>query len=106
VSCGSEEEARRLSKVVIDGRKAACAHVYPIESLYWWKGSIENEHEWEVSFKTVLPLYPDLVKIISEEHSYEVPVINAASVVKANRDSLLWLWEELSGEPDNHAYRS
>ena len=106
VSCGNEEEARRLSKAVIDGRKAACAHVYPIESLYWWKGNVEDDHEWEVSFKTVLPLYPDLVKIISEEHSYEVPVINATSVVKANRDSLLWLWEELSGEPDNYTHRS
>jgi dephospho-CoA kinase len=106
VSCGSEEEARRLSKAVIDRRKAACVHVYPIESLYWWKGNIEEDHEWEISFKTVLPLYPDLVGIISKEHSYEVPVINMTSVVKANRDALLWLWEELSGEPDNHAHRS
>ena len=70
------------------------------------KGNVEDDHEWEVSFKTVLSLYPDLVKIISEEHSYEVPVINATSVVKVNRDSLLWLWEELSGEPDNYTHRS
>ena len=39
----SEEEAKKISQVVVEKRLAGCAQVIgPILSTYWWKGEIEE----------------------------------------------------------------
>jgi periplasmic divalent cation tolerance protein len=36
----SKKEAKRLAKHLIEKRLIACANIFPIESLYWWKNKL------------------------------------------------------------------
>ena len=44
---GSEEDARRIARELVEERLAACVQVVgPVSSTYWWEGVVETETEW------------------------------------------------------------
>ena len=46
-TAGSEEEAARIARMLVDARLAACVQVLgPIASTYRWQGAIETSREW------------------------------------------------------------
>ena len=47
-TCGSQKEARRLARALVDARVAACVNVVqaPVESIYRWKGKVETAREF------------------------------------------------------------
>ena len=95
---GTEEEARRLARTIVERRLAACAHVDPIESHYVWKGAVQNENEWRVVFKTTAARYADVEQAIKELHSYELPAIYATELVHVHAPYAAWLEENTAGE--------
>ncbi len=70
---GNRKEARRLARALVEARLAACAHVSRIESVYAWKGAIEQGKEYRVLFKTIEEHYPAAERAIRELHAYELP---------------------------------
>ena len=39
-------EARKLGRALITDRLAACVNILgPMESMYWWKGAVQNGKE-------------------------------------------------------------
>ncbi len=53
VTCGSEEEALKISRFLVEERLAACVNlVSPIRSIYRWEGKIWDEREWLLVIKT------------------------------------------------------
>ena len=49
----SEEDARRISRILVEERHAACANVLgPCHSIYHWRGAIEESAEVPALFKT------------------------------------------------------
>ena len=71
---GSDEEARRVSRQVIEERRAACANILgPCHSIYRWHGRIEEAGEVAVIFKTNAGQAQLLIERITELHSYDVP---------------------------------
>ena len=50
------EEARRAARLVVEERLAACVHIRPHESVYRWRGEVEEAAEALVS--SALPLAP------------------------------------------------
>ena len=75
---GTADEARRVSRTLVEERLVACANILPaIESIYRWKGDVETSAETMVFFKTVTDNYPQLETRLRELHSYEVPEIVA-----------------------------
>ncbi len=58
---GSEEEAQRIAAAVVEARLCACAQILgPIQSIYWWQGSVEKAKEWLCICKSNLGLYREL----------------------------------------------
>lgn len=88
----SGDEARELSKRLVEKSLAACVQVLgPISSTYRWKSKLETAQEWLCLIKTTEDLYPRLEKTIVGVHHYEVPEIVALPVTKGSQNYLSWL---------------
>jgi periplasmic divalent cation tolerance protein len=97
-NCGSEEEAARVARALVEARVAACVNILPkIRSVYRWKGAIEEESEWMLVIKSSRPLFTRLQSELRRVHSYEVPEVLAIPVVDGSEDYLAWLDRELAG---------
>ncbi|HLF65561.1 MAG TPA: divalent-cation tolerance protein CutA [Saprospiraceae bacterium] len=90
ITFGSEADAQRISTQLIEERLAACANIFPIKSLYWWRDVIQSEDEWVVIVKTTTELWPVLKSRVEELHPYEVPCIMKIEV-EANEKYEEWI---------------
>ena len=97
---GSEEEARKIARELVEKRLAACAQVAgPVTSTYWWEGKIEEAREWQCIAKTRKDLYETLEKTIREIHPYQVPEILAVPLIAGLKVYVRWIDDELEGSP-------
>ncbi|MBO1413915.1 divalent-cation tolerance protein CutA [Streptomyces sp. FH025] len=90
----SEEQARSLASAVVRERLAACAQVYPVRSVYWWDGEVQDAEEWRIDLKTRAELADRLAEFVAGRHSYETPEVIVVPVVSGSRDYLAWVAEE------------
>jgi periplasmic divalent cation tolerance protein len=90
------DEAKRLANVLVHARLAACVQILgPITSVYHWQGEVETGQEWQLCIKSRQDLYPDVERLIRENHPYEVPEILAVPIVAGSEAYLAWMEEEL-----------
>ena len=95
ITTSSYEEARKIADALVDLKKAACVSIVPkVNSLFRWKGKIEEAEESLMVVKTRAELFPDVVSTVKGIHSYEVPEIIALPIVEGNPDYLKWIDEE------------
>lgn len=89
---GSIDEARKVSRFLVQERYVACAQVTPwIESIYLWNGQIETAQESKIILKTRKDFYHEIRKIIQENCSYQVPEITYQHIDGGNEEYLQWL---------------
>jgi len=95
ITTSSYEEARKIADALIAQKKAACVNIVPmVNSLFRWKGKIEEAEESLLVVKTRAKLLHDIVNTVKGIHSYEVPEIIALPIVEGNPDYLKWLEKE------------
>ena len=88
----TEEEAHGLTDLLLRQRKAACVNILSkVHSRYWWQGKIESDNESLLIVKTKASLLDQLISLVKENHSYEVPEIIALPIVGGNQDYLNWI---------------
>lgn len=76
ITCARIDEARKIGCTLLEKKLIACANIVPnIESIYWWKGKIEQSKEALLIVKTRNNLKAAVIKEIEKMHSYELPVI-------------------------------
>ena len=73
----SREEAHRLAHALVERKLAACAQISEIESVYRWKGEVQQEPEFRILFKTTDERYELVESTIRDLHSYKLPAIHA-----------------------------
>lgn len=84
--------ARKLAKVILTSRLAACASLVPkIESHYWWQGKLETSAEVLMILKTTRSRLKKLENCVLENHPYDTPEFLAFSVVAGNKKYLDWM---------------
>jgi periplasmic divalent cation tolerance protein len=88
---GSEEEAERISNELLERRLVACANIFPISSMYWWKGRIEKAGECAIIFKTRTELLEDAMAAVRQLHSYDVPCLVSYECIQGDKDYLDWI---------------
>ena len=92
------ETARRISKELFQGEFAACANVLPaVESIYRWKGNIENGTETLVFFKLSEDRRTAFQDKMRSLHPYEVPEIIFVPLAGGLPEYLRWVTENCSG---------
>jgi len=93
---GSDEEARRVARAVVEEGLAACANVLaPCHSIYRWQGKVAEAGEVPAVFKTTGPAAPALVARIAELHSYDVPAAVVWPIEDAIPAYAHWVVEEV-----------
>jgi periplasmic divalent cation tolerance protein len=91
-TAGSEEEARKIARHLVEQRLAACVNIVTqIESIYRWHGKVESAREWLLLIKTTVERFPDVRDAIRELHSYEVPECISISVEEGSAAYLEWI---------------
>lgn len=92
ITTATAEEAQRIANILVSGRKAACVNIVPqVHSRFWWQGKIDSADEALMVVKTKAALLDEIIKLVKENHSYEVPEIVALPIVGGNRDYLKWI---------------
>jgi len=94
VTCGSEDEALKIARALVEEKLAACANmISPLRSIYRWEGKICDEKESLLVIKTRQSLFEDLAKRVKALHSYSVPEIIALPITEGSPTYLNWIEE-------------
>ncbi len=92
-TCGSKEEAQTLSRALLQNRVIACANIFPISSLYIWKGNLEKAEEYGAFLKTEKRKVAIVIEEVRKLHSYEVPDIVEIPLGKGFQPFFQWISE-------------
>ena len=79
-TASDENEAIKIGEILIKEKLAACVNIFPIKSIFRWKGKVEKNNEVGVFVKTQEKLFDKIVERIRELHSYELPAIEKINV--------------------------
>lgn len=92
ITAGTNEEARKVAEVLLKRRKAACVNIVPgVSSFFWWQGKLDSAQEILLIVKTRASLVNEIVSLVREVHSYDVPEVIALPIVGGNQDYLEWI---------------
>ena len=96
ITTANTKEAQLISKVLLEQRKAACINIVPrVSSLFWWQDKLDSAQESLIIVKTKASLLNEIVSLIREIHSYDIPEIIALPIVGGNQDYLEWIGKEV-----------
>ena len=91
---GSQEDAARIARIIVEERLAACANIVPsVRSVYRWQGKIEDDSKALMVCKTASDRVDALISRIKELHDYDVPDIVAYPIDKGHPPYLDWIDE-------------
>ena len=89
----NEEEAKKIAKILIQDKLAACVQLKDIESLYNWDGKLCCERETLLSIKTKKELFSKVKSKILELHSYDIPEIIELDISNISENYLKFIKE-------------
>ena len=88
-----KETAKQAAKMLVEQRLAACVQMFPIESVYLWKGEICEDDEIMLFIKSRTELFDKIAAAIKETHPYEVPEIMRIPITDGLPEYLKWIGE-------------
>ena len=92
---GDIQDARRMAKTLVEEQLVACVNIIPkIESIYRWKGKIENDEEVALIAKTVDQNVKKTIQRIKQLHNYELPDIIVIPIVGGLKEYLDYIVDE------------
>lgn len=97
VTCKDVEEAQKISKYLLEKRLVACANFFPVNSMYWWKDSINEENEVALILKTVKGKFKAVEKEVKKLHSYDCPCVISLDIKEGSKEFLEWIKKEIKG---------
>jgi periplasmic divalent cation tolerance protein len=85
----------KIGRDLVEKRLVACVQILgPIQSVYWWKGTVKNADEWLLLMKSKASLYPAIEEEIRRQHPYELPEIIATRIDNGLAGYLDWVSSE------------
>ena len=96
---GSEAEAARVVRVLVEERLIACGNLIPgVRSLYRWEGQVTDALEVVAIMKTRKQDWAALISRLHELHSYSTPECVAVRIAAGAPRYMAWL--EAALEPE------
>ncbi len=90
ITCKDREEAKKISGHLISRKLVKCTNMFPMESMYPWKGKLVEDKEFVVLAKTAVVDREKIRSEVKKIHSYEIPCIIFLDA-DANKEYLDWL---------------
>ena len=97
ITAADAEEARQISRLLLERRKAACINIIPrVDSNFWWKNKLDSAQESLLIIKTKTSLLPEITALVKGVHSNAVPEIIALPIIGGNQEYLQWIDNNVS----------
>src|SRR5580693_7049514 len=95
-TAGSEEEAGKIARYLVERQLAACVNIVPqVTSIYRWQGKVEEAREWLLIVKTTAGAFGEVRETIAGLHSYEVPECICVAIEDGAPGYLEWIGESV-----------
>jgi periplasmic divalent cation tolerance protein len=91
ITAGDMAEAQKIGRILVEENLAACANIFPITSIFRWKGNIDEASEFGIIVKTRTEKVKEIEKRVKEIHSYEVPCVVSFKIDEGSLDYLDWI---------------
>ena len=92
VTCPSRAVGRRLATHLVRARLCACVNLLPrIESIFWWKGTVDRSREVLLLMKTASWRFEALKRAVIKMHPYDLPEVIAVPVSAGYVPYLRWV---------------
>ena len=76
-----DKKAKELINLLVETNKIACGTFHEIQSSYKWNEKLVEEQEFELSMYTNENLMREVVDVVTQRHSYELPKITVLEPV-------------------------
>ncbi len=94
ITVSSFEEAKKVARILVEERLAACANIFPITSIFQWRG-VQEANEVAVIAKTKIEKVEEIIARVKQIHSYELPCIISWKLEQGYQPFLKWIEEEV-----------
>jgi periplasmic divalent cation tolerance protein len=94
LTCGSWQEAQKITDALLSKRLVACVEQMEIRSKNWWQGAIEDTKEIKLVMLSLAEKFEAVEAEITKHHSYETFVLQQLPVTRLNEPAITWLQEE------------
>lgn len=85
------KSAKKIAKILLEKKLAACVQFCEIESAYFWEKNLENSKEILVKIKSKKSLYSQIESLIKKHHDYEIPQIISTQIDQGFAPYLNWI---------------
>jgi len=80
--------------MLVDRKLAACVNIVgPVQSIFRWKGEVQDAKETLLLIKTTEDRFPEIRDILRAQHSYELPEIISIRIADGLPEYLAWMGE-------------
>ena len=76
-----QKKAKNLINLLLETNKIACGTFHEMQSSYKWKDELVEDSEIEISLYTKESLMREVVDVVKQRHSYELPKITVLEPV-------------------------
>lgn len=97
LTCDSKE-ADSLTELLLKERLIACVKKVPVNSTYWWEGSIEKANETMLVMESAEELFDKVESLLKTNHSYDTFVLTAVPMARISYDAQAWLKSNLESK--------
>ncbi len=94
-TCHDWEEARSIGLGAIEKKLAVCADSWEVNSIYPWRGVIQEVGQCMLMLTTEKRLSAELVEFIDTVHSYSTPMITEIDTALMNSAYKFWVYSTL-----------
>ncbi len=92
-TCENIDEAKKLGSLIITKKIGACVDFWPISSCYEWEGSFQCVDQAMLLITTFEAKLDDVTQLITENHTYSVPLVAGVDVRRINHPYKEWMSE-------------
>lgn len=80
------KEAKKIAKILLETKLAACIQIIKTNSFYMWKNQFTNDKEYLLNIKTKKKSFKKIQSKIKELHSYDLPEIISIDIDKCTKE--------------------
>lgn len=103
-TCPDDATARRIAETLVGEGLAACVNIVPgLQSVYRWRGQVEQSGETLMLVKTTAQRFDSLCERLVALHPYELPELVAVEIAAGLPAYLDWIAAETGGAPTTFA---